>query len=139
MANSEQASIKSGMAIGYGRMCRTDDIAAADTDPFVATKEAVNFANTFNQIEKMARQGKVGLLRTVKVGRSHGIVWWVRIERHTCRDCGNRMGCRIDEASVNACAKLPDRQPLLQEGPKQRAAGLSRLTLQRAVEPRPIR
>ncbi len=43
------------MARLNGRMYRTANLPAADTDPFVAKKEAVKFTNTFNQMKKMRR------------------------------------------------------------------------------------
>ncbi|WP_235160752.1 hypothetical protein, partial [Pseudomonas viridiflava] len=43
------------MARLNGRMYRAGNLPAADTDPFVAKKEAVKFTNTFNQMKKMRR------------------------------------------------------------------------------------
>ncbi|MBC3956199.1 hypothetical protein H8S56_14405 [Pseudomonas sp. DOAB1067] len=44
-----------------GWMHQTGNTPAADTDPFIAKKEAVKFTNTLNQIEKMRRLAATAL------------------------------------------------------------------------------
>ncbi|WP_217654484.1 hypothetical protein [Pseudomonas asturiensis] len=83
-ASGRPVSKKVKMASLNGRMHQAGYTPAADTDLFIAKKEAVKFINTFNQIEKMKR-----LAATAPGARSPSRVF--------CRGYGRR----FDEANVN--------------------------------------